>query len=380
MFFSKQKSYLGVDIGAHGIKIVELKQEKNRPVLFTYGSSSEKKNIHNLFAPKEKTMDDLVKTKDFKNKDSAVMEISRAEDPKLIAAYAADLKAMCKVSKTVSVLATASLPISSVFHTVVNLPMLEKKELDITVRAEIKKLLPLPIDEMAIDYQVIKNGGKFQRVIVNAVNKKLVTFYTQVFSKAGLTLEALEPESTALARSLVGKDPAVTLVIDMGAERTNFFIIDQGVPITHHSLLLGGNKIDALLTKNSGFTAEEVEQIKGDLYRYANVSGKNSLEKEKFLALLNPVLDPIIKQIEYSFDVYFRQIGNEGKRTEKIILTGGAAIIPYLSNFLSEKFQLRCFLGDPWARTVYQDSLKPVLKEIGPRMAVSIGLAMRKIV
>ncbi len=381
MFFSKQTSYLGVDFGAHGIKIVELKKEKNRPVLFTYGSSSQKKNIHKLFSNKEKTMEDLVKNKNISTSENMVIEVPGIEDPKQVDLYAADLKAMCKACKTVSTLATASLPISAVFHTVINLPPMDKKEFDITLKAQIKKLLPLPIEEMALDYQIIKNGnGKNQRVIVNAVNKKLVTFYTQVFTKAGLTLEALEPESTALARSLVGKDEAVTMVIDMGAERTNFFIIDKGAPITHHSLVLGGDRIDVLIQKNLGINEEDIEQVKADLFRFYNSAGKNSLDKEKFLTLLNPVLDPIIKQIEYGFDVYLHQTGNEEKKPEKIILTGGAAVLPYLAQFLAEKFKLRCFLGDPWARLVYQEKLKPVLNEMGPRMSVAIGLAMRKIV
>ncbi|MDO9509888.1 MAG: pilus assembly protein PilM, partial [Candidatus Magasanikbacteria bacterium] len=245
MFFSKPKSYLGVDLGSHGIKIVELKQEKNRPVLFTYGSSSERKNIHKLFSVKEKTATDLVKDKTSESK--FVEGVISLEDQKQIFEYAADLKAVCKVSKVISKSATASLPISSVFHAVVNLPNMDKKEFDAVLKAEVKKLMPYPIDEMVLDYQVINNGKKNQRVIVNAVSKKLVTFYTQVFTKAGLMLEALEPESIALARSLVGRDDAVTMLIDMGAERTNFFIIDQGVPITHHSLNIGGNKIDTIL-------------------------------------------------------------------------------------------------------------------------------------
>ena len=49
MAWFKPKSFLGVDIGAGGVKIVELKVEKNRPVLFTYGYTSESQNIHKLF-------------------------------------------------------------------------------------------------------------------------------------------------------------------------------------------------------------------------------------------------------------------------------------------------------------------------------------------
>jgi len=37
------------------------------------------------------------------------------------------------------------------------------------------------------------------------------------------------------------------------------------------------------------------------------------------------------------------------------------------------------FIGDPWARVMYPMEMKSVLQQIGPRMAVSVGLAMREI-
>lgn len=36
-FFSKEQSYLGIDIGMGSIKIVELKNNKGKPQLVTYG-------------------------------------------------------------------------------------------------------------------------------------------------------------------------------------------------------------------------------------------------------------------------------------------------------------------------------------------------------
>ena len=47
---------------------------------------------------------------------------------------------------------------------------------------------------------------------------------------------------------------------------------------------------------------------------------------------------------------------------------------------IEKKFSMKVFVGDPWARTVYQDGLRQILDGLGPRMAVSIGLAMRNIV
>ncbi|KKQ41337.1 MAG: Type IV pilus assembly protein PilM [Candidatus Magasanikbacteria bacterium GW2011_GWA2_37_8] len=379
-WLSKPKSFLGVDLGAGGVKLVELRQEKNRPVLFTYGLTSAPQDVHRVFAAVDKTIDELTD-----HKTSSQQVAKAAADPglndKKIEEYAALLRLVCKQAKTVSKSATVSLPISLVFHALINLPLLKKEELGPILKAEIKKLLPRPIEEMALDYQILPAlpEQKTIRVLVNAVPREVVTFYTQVFKRAGLILDALEPESVALERALVGRDASVVMLVDIGAERTNFFIIDQSVAVTHQSVELGGAKINKILGRTLGIEDSLVEQLKYDLFNeWSNQPPAQS--KENLLTLLAPIIDPIIKEIEYSFEMYLRQSGNENKRPEKVILTGGGANLPFLSEYIAEKFKLKCYLGDPWGRIVFQDGLKPLLHKIGPRMSVAIGLALRNVV
>jgi len=376
MLFFKPKSYLGVDLGSGGVKIVELKQEKKRPVLFTYGLTSQMEDIHRLFAIPETNNEML--SADQKSKAQPVM-VNQDQVKK----YAQLIKSICASAKVVAKTATVSLPVSVVFHAVINLPLLKKEDLDKVLRAEVKKLLPRPIDDMVLDYQMIKNStqSKTQRVLVNAVPKELVIFYTQVFKMAGIGLDALEPESIALERSLVGRDQSVAMIIDMGAERTNFYIIDQGYAITHHSIEVGGERINKILSEMLDVKEDLSEQIKYDYFGSLIKKDNNSqMNKENFFKTFFAVIDPIIKEIEYGFELYLKQSGNENKRPEKIILTGGGSSMPFLTDYISEKFNIKCYVGDPWGRVVYQDGLKPLLHKIGPRMAVSIGMALRNLV
>lgn len=379
MFFSKPKSYLGVDLGAGGIKIVELKQEKKRPILHTYGLTSTTQDIHSLFNNK---LTNHTNTLGSTIQPNEAVKSSGAIDNSQVEKYAKLLKAVCAGAKTVSKTAVVSLPVSVLFHAVINLPPMKKEELDKVLRAEVKKLLNRPVDEMVLDYQVLKDAGnaKTQRVLINAVPKELVMFYTQVFKLAGLTLESLEPESVALERSLIGRDQSVAMIVDMGAERTNFYIIDQSAAITHNSTELGGERINKILADTLKIKDSMVEQLKHDYFgSLINRSG-SQLTKEKFLNLFYPVVDPIVKEIEYGFDLYLKQVGNETKRPEKIILTGGASFMPYLADHISEIFKIKCYVGDPWGRVVYQDGLKPLLRQVGPRMSVALGLALRNLV
>lgn len=387
MFFSKPKSFLGVDIGAGGIKVVELKKEKSRPVLFTYGFTASKKDVHDLV----KTAND-VKKEDIKNlAEPALWEEKKKQENKLekvvfseakISEYASILRAVCKEARTLSKTAVVSLPVSSVFHAIVNLPPVKKNEFEPILKAEIKKLLPLPIEEMTLDYQVLPqlSTEKSQKVLINAVQREVVAFYTQVFQRAGLILDSLEPESVALERALVGRDQSVAMIVDIGAERTNFFIIDQGAAITHNSIELGGEKISKILSGVLGMNALLIERVKKDWFDHMDKGASGIVDKNQFLEVFRPIFDPIIKEIEYSFGIYLRQNGNENKRPEKVILTGGGSLMPFLTEQISNKFNMKCYLGDPWGRVVYQDGLKNLLHEAGPRMAVAVGLALRNVV
>lgn len=372
-FFSKNESYLGVDIGAGGIKIVELKKTKGRPQLWTYGIADEAMDIH-VATVREKTAEDLTQGDAPKQDESKATQTIL--DPR-VEKYAAILKEVVRRSQAKTTIATASLPVSSVVHAVVTLPQVPEKEIGFHAIAKVKKILPRPVEEMQVVHQVIPNPlpadqQKDLKVLVTAAPKELVSFYTAIFQKSGIKLQELETEAFALERSLVGRDTSTVMIVDIGAERTNFFIIDQGLPLTHRTIQLGGNNIDSILSKTLGIAPEAARQVKRDL---TNVT-ENRFATDTFMT----ILDPIVKEIQYSFDLFLNQSGNEGKRPEKIILTGGASLFPPCVSYIRKMTGMKVFVGDPWARTVYQDGLKKTIDAIGPRMSVAIGLALRNIV
>jgi type IV pilus assembly protein PilM len=379
MSWFKPNSFIGIDIGAGGVKMVELKKEKNRPVLFTYGFATQKHDVHELA---KKAVSYSASDSVGKNAEKNVEQSeSLTKDDAKIAKYASILKALCKAAKTKSKVAVVSVPVSSVFHTIVTLPVSRKEEFDRLLRSEVQKLLPYNLSQAALDYEVLprKPEARTDRVLVNAVPRELVLFYSKIFQKAGLKLHSLEPESVALARSLVGRDSALAMLVDIGAERTNFFIIDEGKTITHNSIEIGGNNINNVLSDRLGLDSGLVDRVKQDIFESLMVNQEGILTKQGFLDIFISIIDPIIKEIQYSFDLYLRQSDNIEKRPEKIILTGGAGMFPFMAELIAEKFKLKCYIGDPWGRVVYQDSLKPLLRQIGPKMSVAIGLALRNI-
>jgi Tfp pilus assembly PilM family ATPase len=117
-------------------------------------------------------------------------------------------------------------------------------------------------------------------------------------------------------------------------------------------------------------TEDDAERAKRDL---GIAGGNGTLPK-----ILEPIMQPIVNEIRFAFQLYANMELTELKRVEKIILTGGSSYLSHVPEYLSETLNMNVYRGDPWARVVYPKDLAVVLEEIGPRMAVAVGLAMRE--
>lgn len=366
LFESKDKSILGVDIGTSSIKVVELVQEKNGTFsLGTYGY-----------------IDHLPRVVPNKN----------PHDVELIIASVKEVwnKAKCGTRR-----ASAALPTYSVFTSLIALPWMSTEELDSAIRWEAKKIIPLPLEEIVLDYKILNpqkkkssplSFGKEEkgvkekiqedyRILITGAGKETVQEFTEIFEQSGLTLVSLETEMFALSRSLVGEDPGEVMIVEIGAVVTDIIIIEHSVPFLARSLETGGNALTRAIMNSLQINEKRAEQLKRDI----GLAGWE--EAAGIPQILKETLEPIIHEITYTLGVYKNhQLTPSQKATgtiEKIILTGGTALLPYLAEYLSKTLDMRVVIGDPWAHVKYPDELRGVLKELGPKFSVALGLALR---
>ncbi len=362
LFSKKIESYLGVDIGAGSVKVVECRNDRKRARLSTYGFAEMETGSTNPTSNLGSDLDGI----------------------------AATLKEVCGRAKVESKRAVTSLPIAAVFSSIISLPIMPKKELPAAVQWEAKKLVPLPIEEMILDWKLLTSdedlkkdasakggsasGGKAIRVLLTGAPKGLVQQYLTVFKRAGLELASLETEAFALIRSLVGGDPSVILILDIGFARTSMVIVDAATPMLSRSVDVGGKDFSRALAETMGTDASTAEQFKLDLAVMPNAGAGGGLP-----AILPRTLAPVIQEVRYGVNLYLSQEEHRGRVVEKVILAGGSALLPGLTDILARELSLRVFVGDPWARVMYPPDLRPALDTIGPRFAVAVGLAMREI-
>jgi type IV pilus assembly protein PilM len=344
----KLTSYIGVDIGAGGIKLVQLANEKGRARLVTYGFTER--------APDEMALNP------FEHLEETADLLKRIYDK-------------AKDAKTPTKRVISGIPVSQVFSSVisVNVPAGKKKELDAAVRLQAKKITPRPLEEMVLDYKVVEETPKVTKVLITAAEQVLVRKYVDIFKRAGFELISLETEPLALVRSLIGRDRSTIMLVDIGAVRTSLSIVERGVPFVSRSIDVGGIGFTRAIAGELKLGLPAAEQMKQDLSSMRAAGAELNIPK-----MIEPLVAQVVNEVRYVLNLYTSQEGWSGS-VEKIVLTGGTSLFPKLAEAVGSAMGIRTYVGDPWARVVYPEDLRPILEQIGPRFAVAVGLAMRDI-
>jgi len=338
--------FLGIDIGDSSLKMVELKKKNNKIYLSNYAFSENVSEVN------------FTKIEDIEYLAQAINKVR--------------LEAGITSQKV-----TVSLPTFAVFSSIISLANVDKKSLAEAVNEEAKKVIPLPLEEMIIDWKIIpdkdnktQTKGNF-RVFLTGSPKKLVKKYIDVFKKAKLDLASLETETFSLVRSLVGDDKTTVMIVEIGANSTDLSIVKESIPVLNRSLAVCGSTVTKVLGEKLGLSYAQAEQFKFDMSVALGTDTAEELPK-----LIAATLEPIVTEIKYMLDFFHTQNSDS---IEKIILSGGSSLLLNLSEYFSKRLNIKVIIGDPWNRINYPAELKPVLSEAGPRLAVAIGLAMREI-
>ncbi len=359
----KSNSFLGVDIGASGLKVVEFGFAKGKASLLTYG-----------YAQLSHTM----------------VGETLLDDPKAAGGL---LARVCKEAGVKTVSAMAALATSNVFSAILSIPDgKDPRVRQSAVNTEVAKLTPFPIGEMIIQTTFLdeekkpmeKGKAKVSqppqpdknfRVLVTGASKTLIQKYVEAFKVAKLNLQAIDTEALALVRALVGKDKGAILILDIGGKRTNILIIEKGIPFVSRSVTIGGNTVTGQIMRQMNASEDEAERTKFDM----ECMGTEGSDLPGGLPkILEPIMHPLVNEIRYAIQLYANMELAQIKKIEKIIITGGSAHLPRIPEYLGSVLNMNVYRGDPWARVAYPAELTGVLEEIGPRMSVAVGLAMRE--
>jgi type IV pilus assembly protein PilM len=293
-------------------------------------------------------------------------------DPKGLAEEIKELLKITRPKPIKSKFVVFSVPETKSFIRTIQIPKMKRAEADEAVKWETEANIPVSSDRVYLDWQIVDSKEKNDEVLVVAVPKEIIDNYCEAISMAGLIPLAVEIDMVATIRSLTSdeynKNPM--LIIDIGADKTSISICKKQIPYFTSSIPLSGRTFTDALQKGLGVSWDKAEELKA---KY----GLGKMQKDDMLYnIFNPLIENLTMEIRRSISFYTESISSDEK-VERIILSGGGALLRELADYLSERLKINVTLGNPVINFGLKGDLSDkTQRELAP-YATSVGLALR---
>ena len=336
--FGVSKSIIGLDIGSHSVKAVEVSRSGSTLALTGVGQAR-------------------VTTPD--RMGEAVQEAFSAGG--------------FKTRRVVTAVSGRSVIVRYV--PMMNVPDAELRR---AVAYEADKYIPFDVDEVVLDCQKVDEGaaaspGGQIKVLLVAVKRSVIDDHVAMVQKAGLTPVVVDCDYFAIGNAfeiragrLGHEDSSIRALLDIGASKTSINILKGATSHFTRDFYVAGNDVTETLAKRFGESPEDVERMKED--------PGEALESMK--EVFASVIEDIASEVRLSFDYYENQFDQQ---VQEVYLSGGSVLFPEADKLLSEILGLEAKLWDPLEALDTSDLGDQVsqLGKTSARLAVAVGLASR---
>ncbi len=338
----------GLDIGSHTLKVAQVEKAGNQYRLVALGMSP---------APAGGILSEAVNDQ---------TQLSEA------------IKKLKSEAKITTNNVAAALPEDKIFTRVIEMPLLKEDELESAIKWEAEQYIPLPLDEVTLDYQIASmpdqkaSQEKKMEVLLVASPKQLIDRYLKVLEGAGLRPASLETEIIAIARSVAPPDSTPVLVVDLGARATDMAIVDKGQIVFTRSIGTAGEALTRAV-------ATELKLEPGQAEEYKKAYGVDPKQLEgKVKGAIGPILDVVVKEMEKALEFYRSR--HKETPVSRAVLTGGTAGLPEVVSLIAQKLGIEAQLADPFTRLIKEGEILAKLPEgTSPLYAIAMGLALKEV-
>ncbi len=347
--FRKKKHLIGLDVGSHTVKVIQVREEKKGLTLENFGLAPVSPQAIQEGVIKEpdsiiKAIKSLVGNLDIKEKYVATS----------ISGYAVMIKK-------------------------IEVPTMTEEALEQSMFQELGQYIPYNTQEVNVDYQILgiaQDRPNNMEVLLVAAKKEAVDDYVSLIRLCGLEPAVVDIDFFALSNAYelthgVSSKETVSLV-DVGANKISINVVHEGIPVFTRDIALGGAQITTEIQNRFGLGYDDAEQLKlgVGLEKY----GPHDLEDIFFNTAKSWSME--IKRALDFFHATYRE-----RRISKILLTGGSCRLPGFDELVAKDTRLETEIFNPFSSIDYDTRHFDVdyVNYIGPQMAICLGLAMRKV-
>jgi type IV pilus assembly protein PilM len=360
----KKNQLIGLDIGSHSIKLVEI-DDGNKGLIL--------KNFGIIGLPKD-----------------AIVEGSIKEMGVAASAIKTLFKNLNVKNKNVAI----SISGFSVIVKKITISKREESELESSIQEEAEQYIPFDISDVNLDYEILtrpeeetsgeqeeeasakKASDTMMDVMLVAAKKDIIEDYESLIQLAGLNPIIMDVDAFALQNAYEissGDSSGCYAIINVGAEELGINAIKDGVSMFTRDSSYGGSQItDAIMTKfNVSF--EEAEKIK--------LGGTKIDDKEKgaLEEIFTTMISGWVQEIKRALDFLSTTYPDEA--IEKILVSGGAYRVPGFLKYLEMETEIPIEELNPFANFQINEKIfdPRYLSYIAPQAGVAVGLALRSV-
>lgn len=346
--FAKHQ-YVGLDIGHHSIKAVQLDKTPSGWKLVKIGQTP---------TPKDTIKDGIV------------------IDPPVLGIVIKELLRSHHMSASAASIGVSG---STLVVRPVRMPKMSDTALRKSIRFEASRYVPNSVEDSYIDFEITGDAENNQMdVLIAAAPKDLVDGRVQACEHAGLEIENVEVGAFALMRAAfeAGSKPEwadkTVALIDIGAFTTNLVLITEGNLAMVRTIPQASFHLTEILMKQFKISFEDAESGKAQLNLNELIKAEAPSENRP-LRTIQPQVDELLREIRRSINYWqTQQTGLGNKQIDLILLTGGGSRFEGLDAYMSHK------LGIPTSKVnVFdKDCFWSDLDHTGPEWTSAIGLCI----
>ena len=252
------------------------------------------------------------------------------------------------------------------------LPKIGEENIESAVMIEAENSIFEALDDMHCDYQVLSDPeAEKLDVLFVASPRKHINQMIASLSQSEVNIMGVNADNIALANCFMTFDEKrafseSVVLVNIGHEVSNIAIIDRGRLRFIRNLAFGGFDVTKEIAAIYEVDIDTAEQIKRqpELWDNIGLNIRNVLKKSS-----SNLLEAIFRSMEHC--VSRQKIG----KVDKILLTGGGAVLRGIDNFIWETLGIST---DKWNPLNSENIKGAVDKERGFFIPVVLGLALQK--
>ncbi|MDR2612425.1 MAG: pilus assembly protein PilM [Deltaproteobacteria bacterium] len=258
----------------------------------------------------------------------------------------------------------------------ITMPVTSQKELRSSLALEAEQYIPYPINEVIIDGHILNTDDRNGQmsVLLVAARKEVVYNCIQAIAMTKVLKPAvIDVDALAFYNAYDFQNPdsrESVILVDIGASLMHITVLYEGSPHTIKEEAIGGQRLTDDIEDAFGISVDEAEAVKLGAAQAPNpVEAAELVDRivSNWMAALERAIDSVRVEVpEY--------------KPEKIVIAGGSALLPGLTAQFQRHFNMPTELFNPFRSVKYNaKKFDPAYIEyVGPQMAVSFGLAIRK--